>query len=76
MQIKNIKINNYGKIKNKEILFSDDINVIYGENESGKSTLLHFILNSLYGISKNKKGKNILILKDINHGQEMIFQEK
>ena len=57
MQIKNIKINNYGKIKNKEILFSDDINVIYGENESGKSTLLHFILNSLYGISKNKKGK-------------------
>lgn len=57
MQIKNIKINNYGKIKNKEILFSNNINVIYGENESGKSTLLHFILNSLYGISKNKKGK-------------------
>ncbi len=57
MQIKNIKINNYGKIKNKEILFSDNINVIYGENESGKSTLLHFVLNSLYGISKNKKGK-------------------
>ena len=57
MQIKNVKINNYGKIKNKEILFSDNINVIYGENESGKSTLLHFIINSLYGISKNKKGK-------------------
>ena len=57
MQIKNIKINNYGKIKNKEIFFSDNINVIYGKNESGKSTLLHFILNSLYGISKNKKGK-------------------
>ena len=36
MQIKNIKINNYGKIKNKEILFSDNINVIYGENEYGK----------------------------------------
>lgn len=57
MQIKNVKINNYGKIKNKEILLSDNINVIYGENESGKSTLLHFIINSLYGISKNKKGK-------------------
>ena len=57
MQIKNVKINNYGKIKNKEILFSDKINVIYGENETGKSTLLHFIINSLYGISKNKKGK-------------------
>ena len=57
MQIKNIKINNYGKIKNKDISFSNNINVIYGENEAGKSTLMHFIINSLYGISKNKKGK-------------------
>ena len=57
MQIKNIKINNYGKIKDKDISFSDNINVIYGENEAGKSTLMHFIINSLYGISKNKKGK-------------------
>lgn len=57
MQIKNVKINNYGKIKNKDISFSDNINIIYGENETGKSTLLHFIINSLYGISKNKRGK-------------------
>ena len=57
MQIKNIKINNYGKIKDKELSFENNINVICGENESGKSTLLHFIINSLYGISKNKKGK-------------------
>ena len=49
MQIKNVKINNYGKIKNKDISFSDNINIIYGENETGKSTLLHFIINSLYG---------------------------
>ena len=57
MQIKNIKINNYGKIKDKDLSFKDNINVIYGENEAGKSTLMHFIINSLYGISKNKKGK-------------------
>ena len=57
MQIKNIKINNYGKINDKELSFENNINVICGENESGKSTLLHFIINSLYGISKNKKGK-------------------
>lgn len=57
MKIKNIKINSYGKLKNEEINLNDNINLIYGKNESGKSTLLRFIVNSFYGISKNKKGK-------------------
>ena len=59
MKIKKIKINSYGKLQNKEINFDEKINIIYGENESGKSTLLKFILNSFYGTSKNKKGKDI-----------------
>jgi len=59
LKIKKIKINSYGKLQNKEINFDEKINIIYGENESGKSTLLKFILNSFYGTSKNKKGKDI-----------------
>ena len=59
MKINNFKINSYGKLKNKEIEFKDGINIIYGKNESGKSTILNFIFNSFYGISKNKKGKNL-----------------
>ena len=59
MKINNLKINSYGKIKNKEIELKDGINIIYGKNESGKSTILNFIFNSFYGISKNKKGKNL-----------------
>ena len=59
MKINKIKINSYGKLKNKEIELNNNINIIYGENESGKSTLLKFILNIFYGISKNKKGKEI-----------------
>ena len=59
MQINKIKINNYGKLKEKEINLENKLNIIYGENESGKSTLLNFISNSFYGISKNKKGKEI-----------------
>ena len=59
MKINNIKINNYGKLKNKEINLKNNINIIYGENEAGKSTLLKFILNTFYGISKNKKGKEM-----------------
>lgn len=57
MKIKNIKINSYGNLENKNIELSDNINLIYGKNESGKSTLLKFITNIFYGTSKNKKGR-------------------
>ena len=57
MKINKLKINSYGKLKDKEINLGNNINIIYGENESGKSTILKFIINSFYGISKNKKGK-------------------
>lgn len=59
MEINKIKINSYGKLKNKEIDLKNNLNIIYGENESGKSTLLKFILNIFYGASRNKKGKEI-----------------
>lgn len=57
MKIQKLKINAYGKLKDKEILLDDYINVIHGQNETGKSTILNFIVNMLYGISKNKNGK-------------------
>lgn len=57
MNLKKIKINSYGKLKEKEINLNNGINIIYGKNEAGKSTLLKFIINTFYGISKNKKGK-------------------
>lgn len=59
MRIDEIKINAYGNIKDKEINLKDGINIIHGENESGKSTLLSYISNAFYGISKNKEGKNV-----------------
>lgn len=57
MKINKLQINAFGNIENKEIELSENINVIYGKNEAGKSTLLKFIVDSLYGISKNKRGK-------------------
>lgn len=59
MEILNLKINNFGKLSNKEISLNDGINIIYGENESGKSTLLKFIMGMFYGLSKNKNGRFI-----------------
>lgn len=59
MKINNLKINGFGKIENKEINFKDGINLVCGENEAGKSTLLKFIIGIFYGLSKNKNGQTI-----------------
>jgi len=59
MKIQNLQINNFGKLKNRNIKLNDGINIIYGENESGKSTLLKFITSMFYGANKNKNGKRL-----------------
>jgi uncharacterized protein YhaN len=59
LKINYLKINGFGKIKDKEIKLDDNINVFYGKNESGKTTILNFINCMFYGASKNKNGKEI-----------------
>ena len=59
MKINHLKVNGFGKLSEKEIKFENGINIIYGENEAGKSTLLKFISCMFYGTSRNKNGKNI-----------------
>ncbi len=59
MIIKKINVKSFGKLKNKEIELKDGLNIIYGENESGKSTLQSFIKVMLYGVC-NKRGKKTL----------------
>lgn len=59
MNINFIKINGFGKIKNKEINLNKNINIIYGKNEQGKTTTLKFLEAMFYGASKNKNGKDI-----------------
>ena len=36
LKINKIKINSYGKLKNTEIKLKNNLNIIYGKNESGK----------------------------------------
>ena len=59
MKINHLKVNGFGKLSEKEIKFENGINIVYGENEAGKSTLLKFISCMFYGTSRNKNGKNI-----------------
>lgn len=54
MQINQIKIFNYGKLQNREYAFEPGINLIYGENEAGKSTMQAFLKSMLFGMEKPK----------------------
>ena len=54
MQIKEAKIFNFGKLQNKTITFEPGINVIYGRNESGKTTLHTFLKSMLFGMEKGR----------------------
>ena len=52
MKILQLNITEFGCIKDKIIEPSGELNIIYGENESGKSTLLLFIKFMLYGLTR------------------------
>lgn len=56
MQIVELWIKNFGKFADKKIRFSEGIQLVYGENESGKSTLHTFIKGMLFGIVR-KRGR-------------------
>lgn len=58
MIIQRLEIISFGKFKNKIIDFTDGLNVIYGDNESGKSTVISFIYAMLYGFGDNR-GKTL-----------------
>ena len=54
MQIKEAKIFNFGKLQNETFRFEKGINVIYGANERGKTTLHAFLTGMLFGIEKSR----------------------
>ena len=62
MRIKNISCNQFAGVCNRNVSFTDGINVIYGKNESGKSTLVNLISRTLFQDVKlkmnTKEGKD------------------
>ncbi|MDI9219030.1 ATP-binding protein [Clostridium tertium] len=55
MIINKIHIISFAGLKDKIIELSDETNLIYGENEKGKSTIQNFIRIWLYGMNSKKK---------------------
>ncbi len=54
MQILELQIKNFGKFSNKTIRFHEGINILYGKNEAGKSTIHSFIRAMLFGLEKQR----------------------
>lgn len=52
MRIQELELKNFGKFNKKKLFFDDGISVIYGENESGKSTIHTFIKSMLFGLER------------------------
>ena len=52
MWIKRLNITHFGRFYQKQLSFNPGINVIYGENESGKSTVHQFIQAMLFGVER------------------------
>ena len=62
MIIKDLELINFGKFNHKRVEFSKGLNIVYGENEAGKTTLHTFIRGMLFGIEKQRgkaSGKDV-----------------
>lgn len=54
MVIKEVNINNFGKLHHLKLSFQSGFNLICGNNEAGKTTLHTFIRGMLFGIEKQR----------------------
>lgn len=59
MRIQQIYIENFGNMSDCHMKFDDGINIIRGDNESGKTTVWEFVRAMLYGLD-NERGKSVV----------------
>lgn len=54
MRIDRLHLQDFGQFHNKDITLAPGINILYGPNEAGKSTIKDFIVDMLFGINKSR----------------------
>lgn len=54
MIINRLILKNFGKLQGKEIELKEGINILFGENESGKSTVHVFLQGMLFGMKRGR----------------------
>ncbi|WP_262392963.1 ATP-binding protein [Sporolactobacillus inulinus] len=77
MKLNALTIRRFGRFERKQITLPDTpLVMIYGENESGKSTMMAFIVHQLFGFSGKKplsNGKGTAIHKRL--ADQSLLQE-
>lgn len=79
MTIDYLKIYGYGKWIDTEISFNQSLEMIYGPNEAGKSTIIDFIISVLFGFQSKRQaihGQYIPKNHQDMYGGEIIFRYK
>lgn len=70
MKIEKLEIRNFGKMQNRTLEFSDGIQLISGENESGKSTVHTFIRSMLFGMTRGRgRRQKMMSTVVMSHGK-------
>ncbi|KGH54518.1 ATP-binding protein [Oenococcus oeni] len=77
MEIKRIHISGFGKFSDFNLDFKNDLQVIYGQNEAGKSTLRQFITGILFGFAQNKRQSSNLYepRNRSQYGGDLVFEQ-
>lgn len=74
MQINELLLKNFGKFHDRQINLEEGINLIHGENESGKSTIHTFIKGMLFGIDGEEAERRRMIHSaSMNRGTILII---
>lgn len=57
MKIRNVSCRQFAGVRNQNVAFTDGINVVFGNNESGKSTLVNLLSRTLFQDAKLNKSR-------------------
>ena len=60
MIIKDLQLTNFGKFNHKSMSLEPGLNIIYGENEDGKTTF-HTFIRGMKKKKKKKRGKAMVV---------------
>lgn len=79
MRIMRVRIGSFGTLKDKDYTLDSGLNVVYGSNEAGKSTLRSFITNTLFSKTdvrypETKKSDNGRIEAEMSDGSRRTIE--
>ncbi len=79
MKIKELYIDVFGGLKDRRLTLTDGLNLIQGENESGKSTIMLFIKFMLYGLPRKgneERDRSVSRQEHCARGSMTLFHEE